>query len=162
MKILFLYIFLFASYTHAGIFGETRYEDCVDEVVKNAKFKEALYEGKINCYEKYIRPKQENIQNEAWKSNYRVANQSEVSQLICRKDGFFQNTFFIKCSFSDALMSNYAKIKLSVTLKGGGTKELELLNYAPDLKWKNEALSGYTDIEVEKIDKNSLKVVHIR
>ena len=162
MKFFLLFIFFIGSNAHAGIFGVSTYEECVDEVVKNAKIKEALYEGQSNCYERYIRPRQDKMQNEAWKSDYRAATQSEIAQLKCRKDGSYQNTYFIKCSFADISISNYAKIKINTTLKDGTTKELEFLNYAPELKWKKEPLTGSSDIEVEKIDRKSLKIVYIK
>lgn len=157
MRCLLLLIFLSSS-AHAGIFGASTYEECVDEVVKSAKIKEALYEGQSNCYEKYIRPKQDKMQNRAWQSNFRVATPTEISQLKCRKDGKFQNYYFIKCSLSEMPMKNYASLKLTVTLKDGKIKDLEFKNHAPDLKWLNEPLTSYDEVEIEKIDSKSLKI----
>ena len=158
MRYFLLLILLLSSSVHAGIFGASTYEECVDEVVKNAKIKEALYEGQSNCYEKYIRPKQDKMQNKAWQSSFRAATQAEISQLKCRRQGKYQNYYFIDCTFSELPMSNYASLKLNVTLKDGTSKDIEFTNYAPDLKWKDGSLSGHSEVEVEKINSKTLKV----
>jgi hypothetical protein len=158
MRYLLLLLICLSSSAHAGIFGASTYAECVDEVVKSAKIKEALYEGQSNCYEKYVRPKQDKMQNKAWQSNFRSATQIEISQLRCRRQGKYQNYYFIDCTFSDLPMSNYAILKLNVTLKDGSSKDIEFTNYAPDLKWKDGALTGQSEVEVEKINSKTLRV----
>lgn len=161
MKI-FILLILFSSKSYAGFFSVSTYEGCIDEVVKNVKIKEALYEGQSNCYEKYIRPKQDRMQSKAWQSSLKSATKEEISKLRCISDGKIQNFFVIKCSFSDLPMSNYGIIRLNATLKDGSTKELEFKNYAPDLKWKNDPLSSFVEIEVDKINRNSLQVKYVK
>lgn len=158
MKSILVILVFFSAQAHAGIFGASNYQECVDDVVKNAKFKEALYEGQSNCYEKFIRPIQDRMQSKGWSSAYRSATPAEKKQLRCSKNGLFQGNYFIKCRFSELPMSKYSKIKISFLLKNGKNKALEFNNYAPNSTWDNDALTSYDEVEVEKIDINSLQV----
>jgi hypothetical protein len=162
MRLILFALIFYAGSAQAGIFGASSYEECIDDVVKNVKIKEALAEGESNCYEKHIRPKQNKLQNTAWQSKYRPATPAEISQFKCKRDGKFQNYYFITCSFSDLPVSNYAEIKINVLFKDGRSKDIEFKNYAPNLNWGNKPL-GYSDeVEIQKIDNQSLKVKEAR
>lgn len=160
MRISFTICLLFAVGTcHAGIFSGSTYEECVDGVVKQTKFKEALEQGTQNCYEKHIRPKQDKMQSRGWQKPFRRSTTMEIEQLQCKKDGKFQENFFIKCSFSGISISRYSKIKVSGQLKDGTVREFEFKNYAPNAKWGEAPLSSWHNVEIERLDRKSLQVV---
>lgn len=127
---------LCVSEAHAGLFGPSNYQECIDDVVKNAKFKEALRSGESNCYEKFIRPVQDKMESNADRVQYRKATQNEIQDLRCKKVGWKGN-YLIECRMQSSPMSKYFKLKVQAKLSNGSIKILEMRNYAPDAKWSN-------------------------
>ena len=161
MKFIFFLIFLLSPiFSYAG-----SYQDCIDSVVKSAKFKEALKRGEENCFDKFIQPEFDKRYQNAASKKYVKSSSADGIALVCKTVDPGQTYEYLSCEIPDKTNQIYS-IKLKVNLQNGSKREIELKNsIARDprdetYKWEDALSYGTFNLpsKIIGIDRSSLEI----
>lgn len=163
-RLCFLCIGLFCGLAHAALWGPSNYQECIDDVVKNAKVQSAVKLGEDNCFDKFVQPQFDKRVRLAAKNTYRLATPEEINLVKCKRM-VYGDLAYATCTIPGRTTKIYS-MKMLADFADGSTKEVELKNTiirdpsTNTFSWNDEVTlnNPTSEPKIIKLKKHSLQI----